>query len=289
MRTWIILGCGFTGGHLARRLRTAGETVIATTRDAGRARLLARALDVETRVVDPFDPASLDAWIPSGAILVDSVPPDRERPTHANVVAAACARAGVKRAVYLSSTGVYGMGDGNWVDEETPASPTPAGRARVVAESAWRDVSAAAAFAQVTLRIAAIYGPAALPGAPGRGIHERLRAGTFSVAGAGDNWVSRIHVTDLCAAIQAAGTTDPLPRSIYCIADDEPTTARAHADAVAAALGLPPPPSIPAESVPAAEAYLRLSNRRVSNARMKRELGVALVYPTWREGLPSCI
>ncbi len=297
MTPWVILGCGYTGAHLARALRAAGVPVIATTRDAGRARLLSTALDVDARIVDPFAPASLDGWIPAGAVLVDSIPPDDDRPTHAVVAATAAARAGVRRAIYLSSTGVYGRGDGDrraaqappWTDEDTPVADAPRARPRLSAETAWRETAAAAGLEHVVLRIAAIYGPPAFPGARGRGVHERLRAGGYAVAGPGDNWVSRIHVADLCAAIRAAAAAAPLPRSIYCVADDEPTTARVYADAVAAALGLPPPPSVPAESLAPIDAHLRLSNRRVSNARLKTELGLTLAYPTWRQGLASCI
>jgi hypothetical protein len=68
------------------------------------------------------------------------------------------------------------------------------------------------------------------------------------------------------------------------VADDEPTPSRAHADAVAALLGLPPAPSIdPALASEAARAML-LADRRISNRVLRTELGVTLRYPSWREG-----
>jgi nucleoside-diphosphate-sugar epimerase len=135
----------------------------------------------------------------------------------------------------------------------------------------------AAGVSAVALRAAGIYGP-------GRGVHARLRAGEYRVIGAGDGFVSRIHVDDLVGAIIAAATARALSRDVYNVADDEPSRSRDHADAVAALLGLAPPPSIPPEQAsPLARALLG-GNRRIANHRLKRELGVTLRYPSWREG-----
>jgi nucleoside-diphosphate-sugar epimerase len=132
------------------------------------------------------------------------------------------------------------------------------------------------------LRIAAIYGP-------GRGIHARLRAGTYRVPGDGSNHVSRVHVDDLAAVALAAGRAQlgdgPGTVRLYTVADEAPTTAREHAEGVAAVLGLPPPPSMRIEDAPPT---LR-GDRRVSSARLQRELGFRFRHPTWREGLAQCL
>jgi len=56
-------------------------------------------------------------------------------------------------------------------------------------------------------------------------------------------------------------------------------------------LGLPVPPAIPWDEVaPTMSAMARsfyAENRRVRNDRLKRELGVVLRYPTYREGLSA--
>jgi nucleoside-diphosphate-sugar epimerase len=173
--------------------------------------------------------------------------------------------------VVLSTTGVYPRGDGGWVDEDTPAAPEgERGRARLAAEQIYLS-----ARDSIVLRISAIYGP-------GRGVHERLRAGSYRVPGDGQNWISRIHVDDLVSAIIAAGEQTSIPRRVYAIADDLPCRARDHADGLAACLGLPPPPSVPMAELSPLAAELAGSNRRIRNARMKAELGVQLAYPTWR-------
>lgn len=266
------MGCGYAGERLATRLHLAGERVIATTRRPERQRELAR-LGLDARLVDPFTVFAL----PDGAVVVDSVPPDRERKPHGEALARAAARA--FRVVYLSSTGVYARGDGSWVNEDTSATPdTPRGHARLKEESALLYAAQVRGVDAVALRIAAIYGP-------GRGVYERLRMGTYRVVGDGSQWVSRIHVDDLVSVILAAGRAARLVRAHYVVGDDEPTTARIHADAVAAHLELPPPPSVPRESLPPDTVELQSGNRRIDNARMKAELGVTLRFPSFRHAL----
>jgi nucleoside-diphosphate-sugar epimerase len=279
--TWVILGCGYTGERVARRLLSDGERVIATARRDDAARALAAKLPgLDARVADVFDEASLRAAIPGAAVVVDSVPPDLERGPHGAHVARALASAGGGRVVYLSSTGVYPKGDGAVVDEDTPTAPEgPRGLARIVEEDVY---FGAPGIEAVSLRIAAIYGP-------GRGVQERLRAGAYRVPGDGQNFVSRVHVDDLAQIIVAAGRVMPLPRRVYTVADDEPARAREHADGVAAILGLPPPASVPMSELSALAAELGGANRRVSNRRLKSELNVTLAFPGWRQGVPASL
>jgi nucleoside-diphosphate-sugar epimerase len=75
--------------------------------------------------------------------------------------------------------------------------------------------------------------------------------------------------------------------SIYNVADDEPAPSY-EVDAYAAhLLNIPAPEKIPFElaalSPMMKEFYTH--NRRVSNAKIKQELFVKLMYPTYREGL----
>ncbi len=273
---WVIAGCGYTGLHLAGRLLAAGATVIATRRGEAPAGADPR---IAWRQAELADPGSLAGWIPPGAVLVDSVPPAADEAGERNLVAAAAA-APVHRLVYLSSTGVYGPGDGSWVDEDTPVAPAAAhGDRRLQAEAVLLQAAAAAGVDAVSLRISGIYGP-------GRGVAARLRAGTYRVIG-GDTWVNRIHVHDLCTAILAAGTVALLPRRVYTVADDEPATGRTHAEAVAAALGLPAPPVVPLAGADPRAAAMLGANRRIRNRRLKQELGVTLRYPSWRDALAA--
>jgi nucleoside-diphosphate-sugar epimerase len=293
--TFWILGCGYTGERVARRLLADGARVVGTVRsERAAAELAARVPGLDARVFDVFETTGAAGSGPphpfapaAGDVVIDSIPPDLERGPHAARVARALVAAGGGRVVYLSSTGVYARGDGGWIDESTPTAPEgPRGLARVVAEDVYFTAAdaapASAPLSVVSLRIAAIYGP-------GRGVQERLRAGSYAVPGDGAHFVSRIHVDDLATVVCAAARLPALPRRAYVVADDAPATAREHADGCAALLGLPPPPSIPMTSLSPLAAELAAGNRRVRNTCLKSELGVTLAYPSWREGVPACL
>ena len=271
---WVIAGCGYTGAQLARRLVDRGDAVIATTRRAERAAELRDWVEVAVTA----DLAGVDL---AGAIVVDSIPPSE--PGFEEALVRRCAAGGARRLVYLSSTGVYGRGDGSWFDEDTPTGPlSPRGERRLAAETAALAEAARVDLEAVALRIAGIYGP-------GRGVVERIRAGGYTVIPPGDTPVCRIHVRDLCSAIIAAGEIDPLPRSIYCVADDAPTSSREHADGVAQMLGLPPPGDRDLATVPETVRAMMGAGRRISNRRLRDELGVELRYPTWRDGAAALV
>ena len=283
---WVLIGAGYSGTRLALKLLAAGNARVIATRQttAGVTRTsagLGPAADV--RLASLHDPGSLDGLIPRGAVVVDLAPPaDRGVRAEENLVAAA-ARAGARRLVYVSSTGVYGAGGGAWIDEDAPLAPIGLlGQRRLAAETALLGGAAAAGLSAVSLRAAAIYGPH-------RGVHARIAAGTYQIIGDGRGYVSRIHVDDLAVAVIAAAAAPAPARVAYNVADDEPVSVRDHADAVAARLGLPPPPSIPLEQASPEARDLSTGDRRISNRRLRAELGAVLAYPTWREGLDQAL
>jgi nucleoside-diphosphate-sugar epimerase len=97
---------------------------------------------------------------------------------------------------------------------------------------------------------------------------------------------NRIHVDDvaqvLAAAIEGAGQ-----HSIYNVSDDEPAPPQDVVAYAAELLRLPVPPEVAFERAGLAglAASFWAESKRVSNARIKADLGVALLYPTYREGL----
>lgn len=263
--TWVILGAGYTGGLLAERLVRDGQSVIVTRRDAGNAAAAALALPGPARGVamDLSRPETL--VFPEDAIVVCLAPPGADPTAETQALVEATRRC--ERLVYVSSTGVYPPAGGQWVDESWPIAPqTRAGRARAAAEA----VLPADA---ISLRVAGIHGP-------GRGLVERIRAGTYRIIGDGSAHVSRIHVVDLVDAIIRAGaTTFAGPVNI---ADDDPAAIGEVADTIAARLRKPPPPRVAPESVDGEVAGMLAADRRIANTRMKDKLGVVLRYPSWR-------
>jgi nucleoside-diphosphate-sugar epimerase len=263
--TWVIVGCGYTGGELARwLLAEGGHSITVTRRDATAAGATAAELGPDVRGM-ALDLASdpLPA-LPAGAIAACLAPPGADPAGEIARLARAC-----ERLIYVSSTGVYGAGHGAWVDESWPLAPlTREGAARVAAE-------AALPASAIALRAAGIHGP-------GRGLVDRLRAGTYRIVGDGSAHVSRIHVADLAQAIARAGACPEVTGAVN-IADDAPDPIGVVADTLAAALGVAAAPRV--EAATAAIAGMLLADRRIANARMKRELGVTLRYPSWRDAV----
>ena len=162
------------------------------------------------------------------------------------------------------------------MDEESELRPNNDRlRRRVAAEQLWRRIGAH------IFRLAGIYGP-------GRNALEDIRAGTARRIDKPGQVFSRIHVEDI-AQVLLASMQMPNPGSVYNVCDDEPASA---SDVVAYAFGLAgltPPPAIPFEEAQLTsmgrEFYM--ANRRVSNKKMKKELGIGLRYPSYREGLKT--
>lgn len=264
---WIVVGCGYVGTQLARRLATEGHRVAITRRDLTAAQQIAAQLDPLRPSAGPpiralaMDLARATPSFAPHSIVVCLAPPGPD-PT-GEIEALARISAG-SRLVYVSSTAVYKPGAGAWVDESWPIEPvTAAGGARVAAE---RSLPGDA----VALRVAGIYGP-------GRGIVARLVSGSYRIVGDGSAHVSRIHVEDLVEAIVRAGTsrvTGPIN-----IADDDPAPLGELADRLAARLGVAAPPRVPVSTVDPEVAGMLTADRRIAARRMKRDLGVVLRYP----------
>ena len=271
---WTIVGAGYTGERIAAALIARGDEVIVTRRDAAAAAAVAARTGARGVAADLARPATLAPALAAGAIVVVTAPPIDDRGTGEAALAAAAAAAGVARIVYLSTTGVYAPAGGAWVDEAFATAPvTASGRARLAAEAAL----AAGAVPCVRLRVAGIYGP-------DRGVVARLRAGTYRLIGDGDTQVSRVHVDDLAAAAIAAGDA-AAPGPVYNVADREPCTSRALAEAACAALGLPPPPAVALAAVDPEIAGMLTADRRIDAGRLEREFGWTPRYPSWRAAL----
>ncbi|MBX9741883.1 MAG: SDR family oxidoreductase [Beijerinckiaceae bacterium] len=190
----------------------------------------------------------------------------------------------LERIVYLSTIGVYGDHAGAWIDETTTPRPTARrSQLRLDAEKAWRDCADARGCALDILRLAGIYGP-------GRNQLASLAAGTAKRLIKPGQVFNRIHVTDIAHAIHACFIGGK-PGAIYNVTDDEPAPPQDVVTFAAGLLGIPPPPEqdfATAELTSMARSFYG-ENKRVSNARLKRDLALALTFPTYREGLRALL
>jgi nucleoside-diphosphate-sugar epimerase len=274
MSTLLSLGHGYTASALARQLLAEGWTVIGTTRSAARADEL-RALGVEPLLW----PGDLGPALARATHILASAAPDAAGdPFLQSVPKITESRA--QWVGYLSTTGVYGDHRGGWVDEDTALTPSSErGRWRVLAESQWR----ATGLPVHVFRLAGIYGP-------GRGPFEKVRDGSARRIIKPGQFFSRTHVEDI-AQVLAASIRHPAPGTAYNVCDDNPAPPEDVLSYAARLLGQPDPPAIPfdqAEMSPMARSFYGES-KRVRNDRIKRDLGVRLIYPTYQEGLSALL
>jgi nucleoside-diphosphate-sugar epimerase len=280
--TLLSFGHGYSARALAARLLPEGWRVIGTTRSAENAEAIA-ATGAEPLVWPgtPLGPALREA----SHLLVSAGPDADGDPVlrAAGEDIAAHARH-IQWAGYLSTTGVYGDHGGDWVDEDTPLHPsTERGRRRVSAETAWRALAQDTGLPLHIFRLAGIYGP-------GRGPFEKVRNGTARRIVKPGQVFSRIHVDDI-AQVLAASIDRPNPVRAYNVCDDDPAPPQDVIAFAAELLGMSPPPEVPFDKAnlgPMAASFYAES-KRVRNDRIKDELGVRLLYPTYREGLRSVL
>ncbi len=280
-------GLGYTARRLASRLLQEGWRLSGTCRDEGQ-RLDLVARGIAAYLFDRDRPlADIRSLLASVTDVLSSVPPDEAGDPvlacHGDALASA---SGLRWIGYLSTTGVYGDTGGAVADESAPLRPTtPRSQRRAQAEAAWLALHREHQLPAHVFRLAGIYGP-------GRNVVQQVLAGDAKRIDRPGHLFSRVHVDDIVTVLRTS-MARPDPGQIYNVCDDEPATP---ADVVAYAcelLGRPAPPLIPFEQAAPRMSPMALSfwqdSRRIDNGRIKRELGVRLTYPSYREGLAAIV
>lgn len=276
-------GLGYTAITLAWRLLREGWRVSGTCRGEDKARALARR-GMTVYVFDRDRPLDdVRALLADVTDVLSSVPPDAAGDPVLDRHTDALRQSRELRWVgYLSTTGVYGDTGGRIVDEDaTPLPSLPRAVRRLAAERQWLALASDHGVPVHVFRLAGIYGP-------GRSVLDQVRAGSARRIDRPGHTFSRIHVAD-AANILRASMARPEPGRIYNVCDDLPAEP---ADVVLYAcqlLGVAPPSPIRFAEAAQQMSEMALSfwqdQRRVANARIKRELGVRLEYPDYRAGL----
>ena len=285
MENLLIIGCGDVARRalpeLQRRYRV---TALVRSPDPA-----LDAAGVEQVVGDLDDHASLAPLAGRAGRIAHLAPPAGSGAVDTrtrNLLAALAPRGrGVmlpRRFVYLSTSGVYGDCAGEWIDETRPPNPqTERALRRLDAERALGDWGEGAEI--VILRVPGIYASDRLP-------LERLARGTPALGPDEDVYTNHIHADDL-AGILVAALESTLARGAYNASDDGPMKMGDFFDLVADRTGLARPPRISREEaarlLPPELLSFMSESRRLSNRRMKTELGVRLRYSTVKDGVPG--
>ena len=276
----LFFGFGFSAETLAHQLDAACWTITGTSRTSeGAAKISAQGF--HGVMFDALDKVPDDV-----THIVSSVPPDAEGdPVLRRFGENLAQRAkNLEWVAYLSTTGVYGDHGGGLVDELTPLTPnTERGHRRKRAEEAWLDLHSQHGLPVHLFRLAGIYGP-------GRNALESVRDGSAKRVIRPGQIFSRIHVKDI-AGILAASMAKPHAGRAYNVADDEACPPQDVIAFAAALLGMPPPPEVPFETaeLSAMARSFYMDSKRVSNARVRDELGYRFEFPNYRVGLTSLL
>jgi len=281
-KVMLVFGHGYSATALSKRLLAEGWRVIGTTRAREKLARMAE-IGVEGRLWPGDDLADVLPVV--SHMLLSIAPLETGDPVLAEMGGRICALSPQLRWLgYLSTTAVYGDHQGGWVDETTPPTPATArGRWRVNAENGWRDLAQRCGLPLHIFRLAGIYGP-------GRGPFAKVRSGKARRIIKPGQVFSRIHVEDI-ATVLMASINAPAPGDIYNLCDDLAAPPEDVIGYAAALLGVAPPVAVAfndADLSPMARSFYAES-KRVQNDRIKRDLGVRLAYPTYRDGLRALL
>ena len=275
----LVLGGGYSGGHVTRLLRALGTTVRCSRRS-----LSSPGADLVFDSTAGLIPTSSD--LDGITHVLSTIPPTTEGHdpvlTH---LGSQLKERSLTWVGYLSTTGVYGDQQGRWVSEDDPANPgQPRSQRRHACEQAWLD----SGLPVQILRLPGIYGP-------GRSVLDSLRTGTARRILKADQVFCRIHVDDIAGAClhlmhQAAAGPGP---AIVNVSDDRPAAPQDLLQYGAALLNCKLPDEEPFElashSMSAMARSFWSENRRVRNTLLCQQLGYALLHPDFKAGLQDCL
>lgn len=288
----LIVGCGDVGQRAARVLGGGARArLLALTSSAERSPGL-RAQGITPLQGNLDDPRSLRRLAGLATRVLHLAPPPSDEladwrldPRTRALTRALAQRSLPASLVYGSTTGVYGDGQGRWMDEASPANPkTPRAWRRVDAEAAVHWLGRATGVRTSVLRIPGIYAPDRTGGTP----RERLLRGTPVLRAEDDVYTNHIHADDLARACALALWRGRPQRNVNVV-DDTELRMGDYFDLAADLYGLPRPPRVAREGagdqLPLVLLSFMSESRRLRNQRLKGELGLRLRYPTVAQGL----
>jgi len=284
MKHLFCFGLGYTGQALAEKLLGDGWRISGTTRDR-RSQQLLEQNGFRAFLFDSENPLPGDVLKNVSHVLLSIPPGDKGDPVFLHHGPDLATRAKTLEWIgYLSTTGVYGDRQGGWVDENSLLCPsTKRGEKRLKAETDWLSLFEREQLPVHLFRLAGIYGP-------GRNQLEKVAAETAKRRIKPGQVFSRIHVDDIIGML-IASMKQPNPGRAYNLCDDEAVPPQDVVTFAAELLSVEPPEEIalnPDDMTPMGLSFFAES-KRVSNQRIKDELGYSLKYPTYREGLKALL
>lgn len=274
--TVLIAGCGDLGTEVGLRFARLGHTVVGLRRNTSVLPADITGQSIDLSIEKPVIPSDTEFVVV--AISADSPTIDAYRAAYLDGLrnlldALDHARITPRRVLLVSSTAVYDVNDGSWVDEQTPANPKP-GTDSIVLDTE-RMLHSRIPTATV-LRLSGIYGP-------GR---ERLIdqvRGARAILSADSRHTNRIHRDDAAAAIVHLLVRDDEAAPLYLGVDSAPVPGNEVLTFLAAELGLAEPTLAPVSGRVTTRESQRGGDKLLRN-QLLRDTGFTFTYPTYREG-----
>ena len=275
---FLILGCGFSGSFFAKTIRQLGCTALTSSRS-------------KNKDPDSFVFNSENGMVPNEEIfdgvthVLSCIPPDKNgNDPVLKTLKNKLKSISLEWVGYLSTTGVYGNTQGDWVSETDHPNPfQKRSHKRLKCEKEWIK----SGLPVQIFRLPGIYGP-------GRSTFEAIRNKKIRVISKKDQVFSRIHVADITnAIIYLLENKNYLKfHQIINIADDQPCSQVEVIQYCYDLLDLKMPIPIPFDDAkkelsPIAQSFW-MENRRVSNKLLCETLGYKLIYKNYKVGLKNC-
>ena len=276
----LIFGFGYTAKFMCQKFSKKNWEVFCTTRFKEKAKEI-KSLNATPIFFD--DEEKIESVLSKNSYILSTAPPENSKDpvveNYGHLLKKNSER--VKWAGYLSTTSVYGDKKGEWVTEDTELEPNlERSISRVAAENSWIKLGENLLIKTVIFRLAGIYGP-------GRSLVDRLmKDEDVYIVDKPAHLFNRIHVDDIVGAIEMA-ISSKSEAKIFNLSDDLPAKQLDVAKFAASLLKRKSPQTVSLESDLVSEMARSFykEEKKVSNTRLKDELGYKLTFPSFKEGL----
>ena len=272
----LILGAGYVGRRVADTLREAGHTVWTVRRTPQPDDPFAIAGDL-TRPESIHLPGPVDRVVYCAGLQGAALEDYRSLFVEgfSRVVSWVKTQGTIDRMLFTSTTGIYSVVDGRWVNETTEPNPVRE-VARCYREA--EQLLGGSGLAHIVVRLSGIYGPERC-----RWI-RLVREGQARRLPGSPRFMNHIHVEDAARAIVHL-LHHPEPDSLYIASDHQPVDRNELITFLAETMHLPTPPFLPDDASPPLG---RGGNKRCDSTKL-RESGFSFRFPTYREGYTPLI
>ncbi len=280
------MGCGHVGKELGKQLLALNQSPLCAVRStASMAKLLSLNLDTVQLDLDLPLTKSDDIDLTERNIYYFAPPSSNDnKDQRIDRFLQFCSENNPNRILYISTSGVYGDCNGEWVDETSPVAPsTQRAKRRAYAEQSLIRFCQKVDCAFIILRVGGIYGAERLP--------LRRLQDIKVVCPDEAPYSNRIHVSDLANICRIAMESD-VENEIFNVSDGHPTSMTDYFYKIADLAELPRPACVPMSKAkdklsPGMLSFVNES-RRLSIGKMKRLLKIQFQFPTLALGLENC-